>query len=117
MTPSNPVFREHRTFARSVAEVFEALRAGGWFVDGAVDGAVWRDGAASGRILREDPPRSLTLSHERAGEQTKVFFVLVAGPEGTTLEVLHTLFASSETRDAEARVWRSRFRRLSEILG
>ncbi len=117
MTPLNPVFRDHRTFARSVAEVFAALRAGDWLVEGAVEGAVWRDGAASGRILREDPPRTLTLSHERAGEQTKVFFVLVAAPEGTTLEVLHTLFASSETRDAEARIWRSRLRRLSETLG
>lgn len=111
----NPVFREHRTFARPAAEVFAALRTGDW-LDGAFEGDVWREGTAQGRLLREDPPRTLTLSHERDGAQTKIFFVLVAGPEGTTLEILHTLFPSSEARDAETLVWRSRLARLEEAL-
>jgi hypothetical protein len=96
--------------------VFDALRRGRWIDQGAFEGDAWRDGEASGRVLKEDAPRSLTLSHTRSGAETKVFLVLVQGPDGTTLEVLHTHFDSSEARDLEVPVWRVRLERLEAAL-
>ncbi|MCA9616029.1 MAG: hypothetical protein H6721_02160 [Sandaracinus sp.] len=111
----NPVFRHEQTWPLPAAEVFEALRAGRWATSG-MQAETWRDGDAEGRVLKENPPRSLTVSHTREGIETRIFFVLVESREGTTLEVLHTLFPDSATRDAEVPRWRERMLRLGDAL-
>lgn len=111
----NPVLREERVLPYPAGEVFAALRVGEWAAGGMTDDG-WRDGDAQGRILKENEPRSLTVSHVRDGVETRVFFVLVEGTEGTRLEVLHTLFPDSATRDAERAAWQERWRRLEDAL-
>lgn len=116
----NPVHREHRVFPRRAFEVFEALVDGAWLGTAVpplhARGASWNDALGGGRVLHVDPPKSLTLGLVRDGVETKVFLVLVDGPEGTTLDLLHSLFETSEARDAEAPGWRERLARLEELL-
>jgi len=119
VTLVNPVHREHRVFPRRAFEVFEALVDGAWLgldVPLHERGVSWHDALGGGRVLHLDPPKSLTLGLLRDGVETKVFLVLVDGPEGTTLELLHSLFDTSEARDAEAPGWRERLARLEERL-
>lgn len=111
----NPVFRLEQTWPLPAAEVFEALRAGRWAASG-MEGETWRDGDAEGRVLKENPSRSLTVSHLRGEVETRIFFVVVETREGTTLEVLHALFPDSGTRDAEVPRWRERMQRLGDAL-
>lgn len=119
VTLVNPVHREHRVFPRPAFEVFESLVDGGWLgVDVALGetGVQWSDARGGGRVVRVDAPKSLTLALFREGVETKVFLVLVEGPQGTSLDLLHSLFASSEARDAEAPGWHERLARLEERL-
>ncbi|MEM9066889.1 MAG: SRPBCC domain-containing protein [Myxococcota bacterium] len=118
----NAVFNHSQVFAVPAAELFDAMvsRFAEWWgeeasLDPSVGGRVLSqvDGEREEGVVKKfEAPMKLSIE---LGE-TLAMMILQESPEGTTLQLLHTRFASGDDRDRYAPNWEARLARLATLV-